>query len=155
MPAAARHPVVYSFFQVSFVDIVPEITLKNYVRVFSTGPYLQLIVKALLTGVGIAAIAALIAYPVAFFIAKRVVGVKAALLTALLVPLYTGDLVRIFTWRLILGSHGVINGFLMWTGIIRNRSRSCCSVRSPRRSFSPTTTCPHGARAVARFREPG
>ena len=110
---------VYSFFQVSFVDIVPEITLKNYVRVFSTGPYLQLIVKALLTGVGIAAITALIAYPVAFFIAKRVVGVKAALLTALLVPLYTGDLVRIFAWRLILGSHGVINGFLMWTGIIQ------------------------------------
>ncbi|WP_421723794.1 ABC transporter permease [Bauldia sp.] len=109
---------LYSFFRVDFVSIVPEISLDNYARVFSSGPYLQLIAKALLNGALVAAIAAVIAYPVAFFIAKRVVAVKAALLTALLVPLYTGDLVRIFAWRLILGANGVVNGFLTWTGII-------------------------------------
>ena len=44
--------------------------------------------------------------------------VKAAFLTALLIPLYTGDLVRIFAWRLILGREGVLNSFLIWTGLI-------------------------------------
>lgn len=109
---------LYSFFHVDYVTIVPEFGLQNYAKVFSAGPYAQLIVKALASGVGIAAITAIIAYPVAFFIAKRVIGVKAALLTALLVPLYTGDLVRIFAWRLILGSQGVINGLLMAIGVI-------------------------------------
>lgn len=109
---------LYSFFHVSFVDIVPEFSLKNYIKIFSGGPYLHLILKALGFGALIAAITAVIAYPVAFFIAKRVVGVKAALLTALLVPLYTGDLVRIFAWRLVLGSQGVVNGLLMGLGII-------------------------------------
>lgn len=109
---------LYSFFHVSFVDIVPEFSLKNYAKIFSGGPYLHLILKALGFGALIAAITAVIAYPVAFFIAKRVVGVKAALLTALLVPLYTGDLVRIFAWRLVLGSQGVVNGLLMELGLI-------------------------------------
>src|SRR5690606_3178333 len=49
---------------------------------------------------------------------KRVHVVKAALLTALLVPLYTGDLVRIFAWRLVLGAQGLVNGLLMWLHVI-------------------------------------
>jgi len=109
---------LYSFFRATFVAIVPEFSLHNYERVLSSGPYLRLILKALASGATIAAFTAVIGYPVAFFIAKRVRIVKAALLTALLVPLYTGDLVRIFAWRLILGTQGVLNSFLIWTGLI-------------------------------------
>ena len=82
---------VYSFFHVDFVNIVPDLSLQNYVKVLSSGTYRYLIFKALMNGAGIAAITVVIAYPVAFFIAKRVREVKAALLTALLIPLYTGD----------------------------------------------------------------
>jgi spermidine/putrescine transport system permease protein len=90
---------IYSFFHVDFVTIVPDVNLRNYAQVFSSGSYRYLIVKALISGAAIVAITAVIAYPVAFFIAKRIRVVKAALLTALLIPLYTGDLVRIFAWR--------------------------------------------------------
>ena len=70
----------------------------------------------------------------AFFIAKRIREVKAALLTALLIPLYTGDLVRIFAWRLILGREGVLNSFLIWTGLIKHPFEALL--------FSPiATTC--------------
>jgi spermidine/putrescine transport system permease protein len=109
---------VYSFFHVDFVSIVPDLSLQNYAKVLTSGAYRYLILKALLNGAVIAAIAVVIAYPVAFFIAKRIRVVKAALLTALLIPLYTGDLVRIFAWRLILGREGVLNSFLIWTGLI-------------------------------------
>ena len=109
---------VYSFFHVDFVSIVPDVSLRNYAQVFSSGSYRYPIVKALMSGAAIAAITAVIAYPVAFFIAKRIRVVKAALLTALLIPLYTGDLVRIFAWRLILGREGVLNSLLIWTGVI-------------------------------------
>ena len=103
---------IYSFFHVDFVTIVPDPSLRNYAKVLSSSSYRYLIVKALANGAGIAAITVVIAYPVAFFIAKRIREVKAALLTALLIPLYTGDLVRIFAWRLILGREGVLNSFL-------------------------------------------
>ncbi len=123
---------VYSFFRVDFVSIVPDFSLRNYAQVLSSGSYRYLIVKALMSGAAIAAITAVIAYPVAFFIAKRIRVVKAALLTALLIPLYTGDLVRIFAWRLILGREGVLNSFLIWTGLIDRPTEALL--------FSPTAT---------------
>jgi spermidine/putrescine transport system permease protein len=123
---------VYSFFHVDFVSIVPELSLRNYARVLSSGAYRYLIFKALINGAVIAAITVVIAYPVAFFIAKRIREVKAALLTALLIPLYTGDLVRIFAWRLILGREGVLNSFLIWSGAIDHPIDALL--------FSPTAT---------------
>ncbi len=123
---------VYSFFRVDFVSIVPDFSLHNYAQVLSSGAYRYLIAKALMSGAVIAAITAIIAYPVAFFVAKRIRVVKAALLTALLIPLYTGDLVRIFAWRLILGREGVLNSFLIWTGLIDRPIEALL--------FSPTAT---------------
>lgn len=111
--------LAYSFFQVSFVAVLKEPTLKNYVRIAGSETYRWLILKAFGSGLVIAAITAAIGYPVAWFIAKRVTVMKSAFLTLLLVPLYTGDLVRIFAWRMLLGAEGVLNTFLMWTGAIR------------------------------------
>lgn len=109
----------YSFFQVDFVAIIREPTLANYGRVLGSSTYMGLIVKALVYGIFIAALCAVIAYPLAFFIAKRVRVYKAALLTLLLIPLYTGDLIRIFAWRVVLGAEGVLNSLFMWIGIIQ------------------------------------
>ena len=109
----------YSFFQVDFVSIIREPTLENYIRVAKSETYRGLILKALYYGIGVASICAIISYPLAFFIAKRVKIYKAALLTLLLIPLYTGDLIRIFAWRVVLGAEGVLNSLLMWLGIIQ------------------------------------
>jgi spermidine/putrescine transport system permease protein len=109
----------YSFFRVSFVSIDTHPSLANYAKVFESGTYRWLIAKALGSGLLVAAITAVIGYPIAFFIAKRVILLKSALLTALLIPLYTGDLVRIFAWRMLLGAEGVFNSFLMWLGLIK------------------------------------
>ncbi|MBB4105336.1 ABC transporter permease [Allorhizobium borbori] len=111
--------LAYSFFQVSFVAVLKEPTLKNYVRIVGSDTYRWLILKAFGSGLMVAAITAVIGYPVAWFIAKRVVAAKSAFLTLLLVPLYTGDLVRIFAWRMLLGAEGVLNTFLMAFGAIR------------------------------------
>lgn len=111
--------LAYSFFQVDFVAILKEPTFKNYSRIAAGGTYRWLIAKAFLSGLLVVAITAVIGHPVAWFIAKRVDRYKSALLTLLLVPLYTGDLVRIFAWRVLLGAEGVLNSFLMWTGIVK------------------------------------
>ena len=101
--------LLYSFWQVDFAVVIREFTLANYAQAVGSETYRFLILKALAYGAGIALITAVIAYPLAFFIAKRVRLLKSALLTALLIPLYTGDLVRIFAWRVILGAEGVLN----------------------------------------------
>lgn len=108
----------YSFFQVDFVAIVKEPTFRNYARIFASETYRWLIAKAFLSGLLVVGITALIGHPVAWFIAKRTTQFKSALLTLLLVPLYTGDLVRIFAWRVLLGAEGVLNNFLMWAGVV-------------------------------------
>ncbi|MCP4382154.1 MAG: ABC transporter permease [Hyphomicrobiales bacterium] len=122
----------FSFFQVDFVSIVKDPTLANYERVATSETYRALILKALSRGLLIAAITAVLAYPLAFYIAKRVRHVKAALLTALLIPLYTGDIIRIFAWRVVLGAEGALNTFLMWLGLINEPVRALL--------FSPTAT---------------
>lgn len=109
---------IYSFYHVDFVNIIRQPGLRNYAAVLSSPTYRTLILQALWHGVLVAAITATISYPVAFFIAKRVRHAKSAFLTALLIPLYTGDLVRIFAWRVVLGTEGVLNSFFLWTGLI-------------------------------------
>lgn len=109
--------LLYSFYRVDFVTIVPDLNLKNYARVLGSETYLKLIAKAIGHGLVVAFCTAVLAYPLSFFIAMRVKVLKAALLTALLIPLYTGDLVRIFAWRVVLGAEGILNALLMWTGL--------------------------------------
>ncbi len=108
----------YSFFQVDFVTISTDPTLKNYARIAGSATYRALIGHAFLSGAVVVAITALIGYPVAWFIARRGGVRKSALLTLLLVPLYTGDMVRIFAWRVILGAEGVLNRLFLWLGLI-------------------------------------
>ncbi|MCG6930191.1 MAG: ABC transporter permease [Desulfofustis sp.] len=108
----------YSFFQVDFVSILREPTFDNYNRIIHSETYRGLILKALIYGLGVAVLCGVIAYPLALFIAKRVNIYKSALLTLLLIPLYTGDLIRIFAWRVVLGAEGVLNSLLMWLGLI-------------------------------------
>lgn len=33
-------------------------------------------------------------------------------------PLYTGEIVRIYAWRVVLGSEGLVNAALKWLGVI-------------------------------------
>lgn len=108
---------VYSFWRVDFVALVPDFSLKNYAVVLTSPTYLWLILKTGFYGVLITLTTAVLAFPLAFFIAKRVLLYKAALLTAMLIPLYTGDLIRIFAWRVVLGAEGVVNSLLQWLGL--------------------------------------
>lgn len=115
---------VYSFFRVDFVAIVHDPTFKNYLRVAASATYRGLIGQAILSGAIVAVVTAVIGYPVAWVIAKRVLAAKSAFLTLLLIPLYTGDLVRIFAWRVVLGAEGVVNSFLMWSGLVHEPIRA-------------------------------
>jgi spermidine/putrescine transport system permease protein len=91
----------------------------QYEKVFSTPSWMRL----LATSVGIAFIVAVsatvLAYPLAYFLAFRARRRAPLFLVLLLVPFAISYLLRVMAWKLMLGSTGVINSFLLWTGLIQ------------------------------------
>ena len=59
-----------------------------------------------------------LAFPMAYFIAFRVKHNKMVWLILITVPFWTSYLLRVFTWKIILGFNGVINSGLKGLGII-------------------------------------
>ena len=75
-----------------------------------------------LTSVGIAAvstfIALLIGYPMAYAIARSSAAWRPLLLTLVILPFWTSFLIRVYAWIGILKPEGLLNGVLLWLGLI-------------------------------------
>ena len=60
-----------------------------------------------------------ICYPIAYYLAKVAKGGMARIMVlSLIVPFWVNEILRAFAFRILLGSTGIINTFLMWLGII-------------------------------------
>jgi len=95
-----------------------EPTLEHYEAAASVGGYSQLLQTSALMALVVAVVATAFAYPVAYFLAFRA-GRRASLyLILLLVPFWTSYLLRVMAWKLLLGSNGAINSFLVGTGVL-------------------------------------
>jgi spermidine/putrescine transport system permease protein len=109
--------LVVSLWRVENFSIVRSISLDNYVYLFDTPIYLKLTVKALVYGAIVTLVSMILAVPVAYFMARHVSVRKGLIVTAILLPLYTSDLIRYFAWRSILGTQGLLNSSLQWLGL--------------------------------------
>ncbi|WP_371227982.1 ABC transporter permease [Roseovarius sp. 2305UL8-3] len=110
--------LVYSFYTVENFRITPGFSLKNYHEALTSGLFISLTIKALVFAVVTCVITLIFAYPTAQFIAWRSGRWKNLMLMGLLIPLYTGDLIRVYAWRIILGIKGVLNTLLLEVGLI-------------------------------------
>lgn len=63
-------------------------------------------------------LALLLAYPVAYTLARSSSFRFTIIIMCVVLPYFTSIIVRTYSWMIILGTHGVINNFLLWTGII-------------------------------------
>src|SRR5919109_717553 len=94
------------------------LTLDQYARVAATGSYWRLLGISTLTALVIAVTAVLLAYPLAYFLTFHA-GPRAGLfLILLLIPFWTSYLLRIMAWKILLGTEGVLNSFLIYAGLI-------------------------------------
>jgi spermidine/putrescine transport system permease protein len=94
-------------------------TLKQYDSLFATGSYWRLLGVSAEVAVGVAVGAVALAYPIAYFLAFKA-GRRAGLyLILLLVPFWTSYLLRVMAWKIMLGSEGVVNSFLMYAGLVK------------------------------------
>jgi putative spermidine/putrescine transport system permease protein len=106
-------------------EIQRKWTLSNYDKIFSgqDGLWLRIYGRTVLLATIVTLIDIALAFPLAWFMA-RVAAPKwrTLLFLAVVVPLWSSILVRIFAWRTILGSSGVLNGFLTSVGILDHPS---------------------------------
>lgn len=91
----------------------------NYIEFFTQKIYWLTFVKTAAYSIGVTLLAFIISFPIAFYLTKVTTKKNAAfLMLLLLIPLWVGELVTVYGWMVLLGDHGVINHFLIWTGII-------------------------------------
>ncbi len=106
--------MVVSVFSVDFdaYELVPDFTSANWRDVLTHGSYWMLIGKSLINGIVAVAMTGIVGYPVALALAGLPKSVKGVALVVLLTPLYTGEIVRVYAWRLVLGQNGLVNAVL-------------------------------------------
>ena len=80
---------------------------------------LTVFARTLLTAALVTLADLLICYPIAYFLAQSAHGGWARLMVlSLIVPFWVNEILRAFAFRIIFGSAGVINGTLLWFGVI-------------------------------------
>ncbi len=79
--------------------------------------YLRLFWKSVQMSLIVSAIIVVLAYPLAYYLALSGTKRKYILLLVLIAPFLTSYLLRVLAWKVILGNQGVINSFLVWTGL--------------------------------------
>ncbi len=90
---------------------------EHYEVVIGTPAFMRLLGVSALMALGIAGLATLLAYPIAYFLTFRA-GSRAPLyLTLLLIPFAVSYLLRVMAWKLMLGPEGGINSLLATLGL--------------------------------------
>jgi len=97
-------------------------SLGNYARLLGSAGFWRLLQATLEFSLIASLCGALIAYPMAYYVGRIANRNKALLTILVLVPLWISLLMRVFSWRLILGQNGVLNSFLVTSGLLEQPS---------------------------------
>lgn len=101
-------------------NVIYTFTLENYLRLMGFTPegydplYVRILWRSMVLGFQTTLIVILMAYPLAYFIARAPAKRRSLYLFLVLVPLWTNFIIRIYAWVMILRTQGVLNGMLGW-----------------------------------------
>lgn len=109
----------YSVGTVNDMRFVPGLTAANFIKVFTTEPYLSVIIKSARIGLATAILSSIVAYPLAFFLAFHVQRpqLRFVLYLLIIVPWWASYLVKAYAWKTILGTNGILNTILQSSGL--------------------------------------
>ncbi len=102
--------LLQSFFYIDDYSgrVVRELTLATYAELLSDAN-LAVILRTSVMAAAVTVAAAVIAYPLAYYMARRAsLQVKALLYLGVMLPLWSSYLVRVYAWKLILAKEGII-----------------------------------------------
>jgi putative spermidine/putrescine transport system permease protein len=104
--------LIQSFF--AFDDftgqVVYELTLRSYVDLLTSRANLDIILRTVGMAAAVTLGAALIGFPIAYLMARYATGrAKALFYLAVMLPLWSSYLVRVYAWKLILAKEGIVS----------------------------------------------
>lgn len=101
-------------------NVIYTFSIENYLRLAGITPegfdplYIRILWRSLALAFWTTLIVILLAYPLAYFIARAPVHRRSTYLFLVLVPLWTNFIIRIYAWVMILRNQGVLNSTLAW-----------------------------------------
>jgi spermidine/putrescine transport system permease protein len=110
----------YSFYLKQFPTFIPAFEFVNYLTIISDPQYLQVFIRTTKIAITVAISSLFIAYPLSYFLVFKIQSnqLRSILYMAVIVPLWVSYLLRAYTWKTILGSEGILNSFLVWSGFL-------------------------------------
>jgi spermidine/putrescine transport system permease protein len=109
----------YGFFRTGVLEIDYVLSLDAYRRALTDPLYLHVVATTLAIATVVAIAVTAISFAFAYYATFELVRWRRLLQTAVVIALFSGYLVRMYAWRTILGSEGVINSSLMAVGLIK------------------------------------
>jgi putative spermidine/putrescine transport system permease protein len=93
-------------------QVVQEYGLDNFRTLVENDVYRSIVARTVLIAAAVTVTDALLAFPIAFYMAKVArPRVRALLVIAVVMPLWSSYLVKVYAWRIILAEDGILN----WT----------------------------------------
>jgi spermidine/putrescine transport system permease protein len=93
-------------------------TLAQYHTILAIGSYWRLLAISVFMALAVALLAVALAYPVAYFLVFRAGRAANLCLVILLIPFWTSFLLRVMSWKFLLGSEGAINSLLIYLRLV-------------------------------------
>ena len=110
--------IVHSFWTQNYLTIDRTFTLEQY-RIALTEPiYRDLLLRSLFISLTVSVFTVVLAYPIAYYISFHGGRHKNLWLFLITIPFWTSYLLRVMSWKVILGYNGVLNSGLLALGII-------------------------------------
>jgi len=109
----------YSFWIKTYPTFKPAFQFGNYIVLFTDPQYLQVLLRTLKISALVSVAALVLAYPFAYWLVLRCrwPSLRTWLYMAVIAPLWVSYLLRAYIWKTILGTEGILNSFLMWSGL--------------------------------------
>jgi spermidine/putrescine transport system permease protein len=110
--------LVFSFWKTDYIELIPAFTFSSLERAVTDETVREVALRTLWISLSVTALTFVIALPLAYFAAfyaRR----KQLFIFCLIAPMFVSYIVRLYSWRLLLGDEGVVNRVLDSLGIIR------------------------------------
>jgi spermidine/putrescine transport system permease protein len=111
--------LAHSFWLVRDGMIAHDWNLQNYAKLFQNPVYLEVLFRTMRIAAGVTLLSLLLGYPLAYYMSFHGGARKDLLYQLVIVPLWVSYLVRGYAWKTILGSEGVLNGFLQYVHLTK------------------------------------
>lgn len=109
--------IAHSFWSQNYLTVDRTFTLENYRQALFEPIYQDLLMRSLGISLTVSVLTVLLAYPIAYFISFHGGRHKNLWLFVITIPFWSSYLLRVMSWKVILGYNGVLNSGLMGLGI--------------------------------------